>query len=139
MSKKVKVRCVICPVGCIAEVEVEGPEVRVIGGLECRKGLEYVVREVKNPVRDLFTTVRVRGGRLPVCPVRATAPVPKDLLMECVKRLARVVVKAPIEAGEVIVRDLMGLGVDIIATRTIEKTRDTGPSDASNRQHHSRV
>lgn len=125
--KKKEVRvitCIICPVGCRARVIIENGKITEIEGLECPRGEEYVRRELEAPVRDFFTTVRINGAAIPVLPVRSTQPIPKDKMLDCVLELANVVVAAPVEAGEIIVRNPLGLEVDIIATRDLDRVKE---------------
>ena len=125
--KKKEVRvitCIICPVGCRARVTIENGKISEIEGLECPRGEEYVRRELEAPVRDFFTTVRIKGAAIPVLPVRSTQPIPKDKILDCVLELANVVADAPVEAGEIIVRNPLGLEVDIIATRDLDRVKE---------------
>ncbi|MBE0512182.1 DUF1667 domain-containing protein [Candidatus Bathyarchaeota archaeon] len=118
------ITCIICPVGCKARVTIENGKISEIEGLECPRGEEYVRRELEAPVRDFFTTVRIKGAAIPVLPVRATHPIPKDRILDCVLELANVVVDAPVEAGEIIVRNPLGLEVDIVATRDLDRAKE---------------
>ena len=71
------------------------------------------------PKRTLATTVRVKGGILPLAPVKTHVPVPKKKIRAITELLAKVEVEAPIKINEVIVADVLGTGADIIATRSI--------------------
>lgn len=118
--KKKEVReitCLLCPVGCKANVTIENEEAVEVENVECPRGEEYVLRELRAPMRDFFTTVRVRGARIPVVPVRATGPVPKGKIAECVSELAKITVDSPVRMGDVIVKNIMNLAVDIVAAR----------------------
>ena len=115
--------CIICPFGCRARVVLEGDRLVSVGGVECPRGEKYAVSEITAPVRDFFTTVRVVGGVVPVLPVRTSAPVPKGRVMDCSRALAGVVVRAPVRLGDVVVRDLLGLGVDVVSTRDVEAAK----------------
>jgi len=119
-----KITCIVCPMGCEATVIVQGNEILKAEGLECERGKEYVAREIKAPMRDFFTVVQVRRARAAVCPVRSTKPIPRDKLAECSRELADVVLVAPIKAGDVIARDILGLGVDIVATMNMERVAE---------------
>jgi len=120
-EEKRKVTCIVCPLGCEATVTSRNGRVIKVENLECPRGEDYVLKEIEAPKRDFFTTVRVRGARVPVCPIRATQPVPKEKLLDCSKELAKVVVDAPVKIGDVIVENLLGLGMDIIVTRNLER------------------
>ncbi len=110
--------CIVCPVGCRARVQVEGGKAVAWEGLECGAGEEYVRREVESPLRDFFTVVRVRGGG--VVPVRSTGPIPREKLLEASRVLAELEVERPVRVGEVLVRNLLGTGVDVVATWEVE-------------------
>jgi CxxC motif-containing protein len=55
-----------------------------------------------------------------VVPVRSTGPVPRERLLEASRELARLEVEGPIRVGEVLVRNLLGMGVDVVATGEVE-------------------
>ena len=119
MKKKHHFTCIVCPNGCqILLKEENGRIVEVIGG-ECKLGEEYTRKEFMNPERVLTTTVRVEGGALPVLPVRTEKPISKKLIQGCMKKLAEVIVKAPIKCGEVVYANILDTGVNIIASRDL--------------------
>lgn len=125
MKKTHHFTCIRCPVGCqITLTEDEGAMVEVFGG-ECKLGEEYAKKEFTNPERILTTTVRVEGGVLPVLPVRTEKPIPKKLIKDCMKKLARVVVKAPIKCGQVIYTNILDTGVNVIASRELPAKENT--------------
>lgn len=100
--------------GCLLTVEItDGAVTRVTGNM-CPRGEEYAKTECVNPVRTLTTTVRVANGD--PLPVRSAKPLPKALLFDCMAVLRTVSVSAPIEEGTVIVKDICGTGIDMIAT-----------------------
>jgi CxxC motif-containing protein len=126
--KKREVRvitCIICPMGCKAKVTIENGKISKIEDVECPRGEEYVTREIGAPERDFFTTVRIKGASTPVLPVRSTLPIPKDKIMDCALELANIEVDAPIKEGDVIAKNPLGLGVDIIATRDMDTAKET--------------
>jgi len=122
MEKNIQeVTCILCPVGCKIIVEIKDGEITELRNAGCKRGRDYAEQEIKSPVRDFFTTVRVKGGKIPVVSVRSTGPIPKRMLMRCASKLAEIVVPAPVRIGDVIVKNMMNLGVDIIATKNVEK------------------
>jgi CxxC motif-containing protein len=112
--------------GCEAVVTIEGGKAVKAEGLACSRGEEYVAREVEAPMRDFFSTVSIEGGVVSVCPVRSTRPIPKDRIMDCSRELAKLTIAAPIRIGDIVTRNILGLGVDLIATRSIEVLREKG-------------
>lgn len=111
--------CVSCPVGCDLKVQVRGKEVVSVEGHSCPRGADFARAEVANPTRVFATTVRVAGGKLPVCPVRSRQAVPKERLDDISREVARLTVPAPVAIGQVIVADVCGTGIDIVATRDL--------------------
>ena len=112
-----RVLCIICPVGCEMVVKVRGNEVLEVKGAQCPKGRDYAMEEVSSPKRVVISVVRCRGGELPVVSVRTDRPVPKDKIWDIMRLLSEIEVEAPIEIGQIIVENALGLGVNIIATR----------------------
>ena len=115
MNQKV-ITCTVCPLGCDITVTGEGENITAIEGFSCRRGEEYARNEFVHPVRILTSSVRMTGGAEPLMPVRSAKPIPKELLLDCVEVLRTVSVEAPVHTGDVIVRDILGTGVDMIAT-----------------------
>lgn len=108
--------CVSCPLGCPIEVEIENGEVIAVTGNTCKRGDAYARAEITNPVRSLTTSVKVENGIHPVVPVKSAGPIPKDKMFECMNVINSVTVKAPVKIGDVIVENILGLGVDVVAT-----------------------
>lgn len=108
--------CVSCPLGCPIEVEIENGEVVAVTGNTCKRGDTYARSEITNPVRSLTSSVKVENGLHPVVPVKSSGPVPKDKMFDCMKEINSVTVKAPVKIGDVVIENILGLGVDIVAT-----------------------
>lgn len=111
--------CVNCPKGCRIKVKAEGEEIIDMEGYECGLGKDYAREEFKNPTRILPTTVRVKGGELPLVPVKSEKPLPRDKIGQAMQELAEVEIEAPVELGEVVKEDVANTGVDMVATRKI--------------------
>ncbi len=120
MAEQREFICVVCPVGCTIRATVEGKEIVSLEGQACKRGEAFVREELTAPKRMLTTTVRVRGGQYPLLPVRSSAPLPKDKLLAAAALLRQVEVQAPVEDHQVIVPNILGTGVDIIASRPLE-------------------
>ena len=61
-------------------------------------------------------TVKVSGGVHPVVPVKSAKAVPKDKVKDCVKEIGTLEIKAPVKIGDVVCANILGTGVDIVAT-----------------------
>ena len=111
--------CIGCPLGCPLTVEMEGSEVKAVSGNTCPRGDAYARKEMTNPTRIVTSTVRVAGGRLAMVSVKTASDIPKGKIFDCVKALKDVEVKAPVKIGDVIVENVAGTGVTIIATKNV--------------------
>lgn len=122
MSVETKqLNCINCPMGCLITVTLEDGKVVKVEGNTCPRGETYAHQELTDPQRMLTSTVRVEGGALPLLPVVSKSTLPKGRIMDCAEALRSVAVQAPVKTGDVIVSNILGLGVDIIASRDMEK------------------
>lgn len=117
--EKVNLTCIGCPLGCALTVEMEGGEVLSVTGNTCKNGEKYARKEMTHPTRIVTSTVRVAGGQLPVVSVKTASDIPKGKMFECVRELRTVEVPAPVEIGQVILPDVAGTGVCVIATKKV--------------------
>ncbi len=108
--------CVACPLGCQLTVTLDGDEVVSVTGNTCKRGDAYARTEISCPVRSLTTTVKCEGGIHPVVPVKSSVPVPKDKMMECMKIINSVTVKAPVSVGQVVIHNILGTDAHIVIT-----------------------
>lgn len=111
--------CTSCPLGCRLEVDAIDGDVIEVRGNNCKRGVTYGRQEHTDPRRAVSTTVWLYGGPCERLPVRAAEPVPKDEVRAFVSALQGLVVEAPVEFGAVLVTDVAGTGVDLVATREI--------------------
>jgi len=111
--------CIGCPLGCPLTVEMEAGEVKSVAGNTCPRGDAYAKKELTNPTRIVTSTVRVLGGKLPMVSVKTERDIPKGKIFDCVKALKDIEVKAPVKIGDVIVENVAGTGVNIIATKNV--------------------
>lgn len=109
-----QITCIRCPMGCQLTVELTDGVVTKVEGNECNRGVEYAKTECVNPVRTLTTTVRTAYG-VPL-PVRSKDPIPKDRMFDAMRAVNSVMLVAPVNAGDVIIPDVCGTGVDIVAS-----------------------
>ena len=114
------IRCIVCPTGCLVHVENINGEL-IIEGHSCKRGEEYAKEEFIAPKRILTTTIRVENGFLPLIPVRSDLPIPKEKLRETLKEIAKIKVKAPIKMGDIVIKKVLGLDANIIASRDLIK------------------
>ena len=111
--------CIGCPLGCTLNVSLEDGRVVSVTGNTCKKGDDYAHKECVHPARTVTGTVRVTGGLLPVVSVRTAGEVPKERVLDVARALCRVQLTAPVQAGDVVIPDVLGTGVDVVATRSV--------------------
>ncbi|MDE7260772.1 MAG: DUF1667 domain-containing protein [Oscillospiraceae bacterium] len=108
--------CIVCPNGCRLQVDGENE----VTGNACPRGEEYGRNELLHPVRVLTGTVRLHGAELPRCPVKSNGAIPKGQLLRAAQALCDVDVTAPVRRGDVVLADVCGTGVDIVAARDFD-------------------
>ena len=114
-----KLTCIGCPLGCQITVELEKENVLSVNGNTCKRGEDYAKKEVTCPTRIITSTVRVIGGTASVVSVKTKSDIPKEKMFDCVRALKEVEVKAPVAIGDVILFDVVGTGVDVVATKNV--------------------
>jgi len=124
MFEKKTLTCVACPKGCEITVEHDGDEIRDIMGNACPQGADYAKEEIIAPTRILPTTVRVKNGALPLCPVKTTKQIPLELMHQAMELIGEKEVEAPIEMGQLIIKNILDTEADVVATRDLPKKID---------------
>lgn len=117
------IRCIVCPTGCEIQAKKDPKGNIIFEGYTCDRGLEYANQEFYEPKRILTTTIRVENGILPLIPVRTDKPILKDKLSEALIEIAKAQVNAPIEMGDVLIENILGLESNIIASRNLSKIK----------------
>ena len=111
--------CITCPMGCALTVTHDGKTVLKVEGNQCKQGPDYAAHELSDPRRMITTTVRVQGGLHPLLPVYTAAPVPKPLVFDLLNELRGMELRAPVHAGDVVLANALGTGVNVLASRDV--------------------
>ena len=124
--ENIPLTCIICPMGCSMEVEVETDagghkKVTAVKDNGCKRGQQYASKELQNPTRTLTTTIKVEGGALPLVPVKTAGEVPKSSLLQCMEVVLRAICKAPVKRGDILLYDLLGTGINVIACADVDR------------------
>ncbi len=109
--------CINCPRGCRLKVD---DNLNVTGNF-CPRGAIYAKNELTHPVRTLTSTVKVQSTLERRLPVKSSEPLPKEKVFEAVRELDEANVNAPVHIGDIVVRNVAQTGINIIATKNIEK------------------
>lgn len=121
MKNDEHITCILCPIGC--DIRINKNLKKIIEGAKCDKGIEYATNEMLNPMRILTTSVIVKNGTIPLVSVKTNKPIPKNKIFEIIKIIKNTKVKAPILIGDIIIKNILETGSDIIATKTVKKNR----------------
>jgi CxxC motif-containing protein len=113
--------CICCPMGCMMEVTIDAGEVVQVTGNTCPRGKVYAMKEVSNPTRIVTSTVRVFGGTQKMVSVKTKEDVPKGQMFACLSAMKEVEVVAPVAIGQIIIENIAGTGVDLVATKSVAK------------------
>ncbi len=111
--------CVSCPMGCTLQASPADDGEFKISGNKCKRGLIYGLQEMKDPRRNISSTVCVKGAEINALPVKTAKPIPKNKIFEVMEELNKIIVEAPIHVGDVIIEDVLHTGVNIVATRNL--------------------
>ena len=126
--KTVNLTCIGCPLGCQLEVMMDANgDIQLITGNTCPRGEKYARKEVTSPTRIVTSSVRVYGSRKGerMVSVKTASDVPKGKIMEVIRDLAGVSVPCPVRIGDVLLRDIAGTGVDMVATKNVDRIQFT--------------
>ena len=113
---KRKITCIICPRGCLVDVEQKDGKFTVSGN-SCPRGEKYAIAECTNPLRTVTSVVRVVNLPDTMVSVKTQAPIPKDKIFDAMAQIRKANITAPVRIGDVIISDLFG--TNLIATKNI--------------------
>lgn len=126
-SETQQFHCTTCPSECLLTVEVEHDadgavvEVRSVTGNSCPRGDKFAHQELTCPMRVLTTTVAVSGGDEALLPVRTAEAIPLALHAQAMNLIRGLVVDAPIRMGDVVLEDILGTSINLIASMDIDR------------------
>ena len=121
MVETSEIICVTCPKGCTLRVKHEGKQLIEVIGSGCQRGKDYAICELEDPRRMVASTVKVKGGLHPLVPVYTKSAFPKPLIPQLAKELREVEVPAPVKINQVVLKNALGTGIDIVASRDMPK------------------
>jgi len=115
-SKEKEIVCICCPIGCDLRISKNDSDYNVTGN-KCPRGRKYAIDEITAPKRIVTSTVAIKGCDSQVITVKTASPIPKEKIFEIMDILSDVTVNAPVKVGDIIVHDVAGTGIDIVATK----------------------
>ena len=102
--------CIVCPRGCTMKIEEKDGAYQVSGNF-CKRGEKFAKTEMTEPMRPICTTVRT-----------SFEDIPKNKIFDVMKKINETTVTERISRGDKVIENVLGLGVDVIATSDILKS-----------------
>lgn len=115
-----QVICDRCERKCILYIEEDDNSFRILGN-QCEEGIIRGQEEMNSSKGILTTLVRIKGAKKNVVSVKSSSPIDKKLWVECSKALSRIYVGAPVRIGDLICKNILNTGVDIVCTKNVDK------------------
>lgn len=110
--------CILCPRGCHLDVSKNQDGVSVKGNF-CKRGINYGITEMTNPVRKLTSTIRIKGAHINRLPIITDRAIPKSKVMEVMRAIEHITVQSPIHLGDIVIANVAGTEANIVATRSL--------------------
>jgi CxxC motif-containing protein len=96
-----------------------------ISGNRCPRGVVYAQEELRAPKRVVTATCPIVGAperslyALRRAPVKTVVPCPRELIPALLADIYKTGLSLPVQAGDRIIADWQGQGIDVIAVRTV--------------------
>ena len=113
-TKERLLTCIVCPRGCLLTVKLEDGKPVSVAGNSCKRGLDYAINECTHPMRTLTSTVRTVGGGIVSC--KTASPIPKELVFKAMKEINAVKAPDNTKMGDVLIQNVAGTDVAVVAT-----------------------
>ncbi len=111
--------CISCPLGCHLLVSWEGDGEIKVRGNQCARGESYGIEEALAPKRVVTATARTTSTSHRRLPLKTNRPLPKEFIDDLLNEVYRLEIPLPVKRGDVLLRNIMGTGVDLVATRSM--------------------
>jgi len=111
--------CICCPMGCHLVVDDSDKENIKVSGNTCPRGKNYGINEVTAPKRMVTSSIKVKNGKDDVVSVKTKDAIPKELIFDVLNELKGLEVSAPVSIGDVIIKNVLNTGIDIVASRNV--------------------
>ena len=113
--------CILCPRGCHIQIHPGKNGEWEVEGHVCKRGRDYAIQEAACPLRVFTTSLWVDGGAHRLVSARTDRSIPKDKIIESLKLTKGLTVKAPIDIGDVLIKNIAGTGANLVATRKVDR------------------
>ena len=132
--RTVSLTCIGCPIGCQISVEMDGDNIISVNGNSCKIGDNYARKEVVNPMRIVTSSVAVLANKAdpkegnvkyPRVSVKTASDIPKDKIFDVMDEIKKTWAVAPVQIGDIILHNVAGTGVDVIAIKPFIIEKDS--------------
>lgn len=116
---KIQINCKVCQVACELIVKKDSLEISgySVKGNKCNRGKDFGIKQVTEPSRILTGRVLLKNGAMSRLPVKTTGVVPQSKIDSCMEIFNSTETTAPIKRGDLIIENILGLGVDVVSAR----------------------
>jgi CxxC motif-containing protein len=113
--------CIVCPIGCSLEVNEDSGGNLSVTGNRCPRGAVYAQEEIRSPKRTVTATCRIdtETASIKRIPVKTALPCPREKIPALLEDIYKLKITLPVKAGNILIADWKGEGIDVIATRTL--------------------
>ncbi len=111
--------CITCPIGCRLRVEEGADGGLSVSGNGCARGVAYAEAEIRSPRRVVTACVRAGEGKGAMLPCKTKEPFPKELIPRLLGELRLLRPPLPVKMGDPLIRDALGTGIDVVATKSL--------------------
>jgi len=114
--------CIVCPIGCSLDIDDSDSSDNLIEtninvtGNKCERGIVYAAEEIRAPKRVVTATVSSPVMRIPV---KTSSPCLREKIPALLQDIYKIKINLPVKAGDVVIENWNGEGIDVIATRTV--------------------
>ncbi|MBO4569742.1 MAG: DUF1667 domain-containing protein [Clostridia bacterium] len=109
---KMKLTCIMCPVGCNLTVKKLKNEI-IVTGNGCPRGETFGKSEAINPTRIVTSIIPYKDRTVSV---KTTNPIPKNKIIECLNEIRNVKLNPPVRMGQVVIKNVCGTGESVVIT-----------------------
>jgi len=113
--------CIVCPIGCSLEVNEDSGGNLSVTGNRCPRGAVYAQEEIRSPKRTVTATCQIdkEAACVKRIPVKTSSPCPRGKIPALLDDIYKLKVTLPVKAGDVLIANWKGEGIDVVATRTV--------------------
>lgn len=107
--------CIICPNSCEMRVVYDDRTLDVEGN-KCSRGKDFAIKEIRNPMRSICSTVRTIFEELPRIPVKTDGEVPRDMTFRVMDEINNVVIDRILSTGDIVLENVLDLNINVVLT-----------------------